>query len=290
MGKRRVTVIGLGPMGRAMASAYLENGYEVTVWNRTASRADGLVEAGAVLAPSVADALAANDLVVLSLTDHEAMYAILGQAVHGLAGKSIVNLSSDTPEKSREAAAWAAGHGAQYLTGGVTSSPSGIGAPESFVFYSGPREVFEAVQETLQVIGKTDYRGEDQGLAALYYQLQLDIFWTTTLAWLHAVAMADANGISAEEFLPYASGTLASMPDFIGFYTPRLDAGNFSGDVERLSMGVASIDHVVRTAEDAGVDASLPAAVLEVFKRGMAAGYADDSATRLIEIFKKPGA
>ncbi|MFC9973318.1 NAD(P)-dependent oxidoreductase [Spirillospora sp. NPDC127200] len=290
MGKQRVTVIGLGPMGRAMASAYLENGYEVTVWNRTASRADGLVEAGAVLAPSVADALAAGELVVLSLTDHEAMYAILGQAVHSLAGKTIVNLSSDTPEKSREAAAWAAGHGARYLTGGVNSSPSGIGAPESFVFYSGPREVFEAVQETLQVIGKTDYRGEDQGLAALYYQLQLDIFWTTTLAWLHAVAVADANGISAQEFLPYASGTLASMPDFIGFYTPRLDAGNFAGDVERLSMGVASIDHVVRAAEDAGVDASLPAAVLEVFKRGMAAGYAEDSATRLIEIFKKPGA
>ncbi|MFI6520563.1 NAD(P)-dependent oxidoreductase [Spirillospora sp. NPDC050679] len=287
MSEQQVTVIGLGPMGRAMASAYLKNGYEVTLWNRTASRADDLVAAGAVLALSVADALAAGELVVLSLTDHEAMYAILGQAVHSLAGKTIVNLSSDTPEKSREAAAWAAGYGARYLTGGVTSSPSGIGAPESFVFYSGPQEVFEAVQGTLQVIGKTDYRGEDQGLAAMYYQLQLDIFWTTTLAWLHAVTVADANGISAQEFLPYASGTLASMPDFIGFYTPRLDAGNFSGDVERLSMGVASIDHVVRTAEDAGVDASLPAAVLEVFKRGMAAGYADDSATKLIEIFKK---
>jgi 3-hydroxyisobutyrate dehydrogenase-like beta-hydroxyacid dehydrogenase len=290
MQKQPVTVIGLGPMGHAMAVAFLDNGHPVTVWNRTASRADDLVAKGAASASTPAAALSAGELVVLSLTDYDAMYAILEPATHALSGKVVVNLSSDTPEKAREAAKWAARHGAEYLTGGVQASPTGIGEPDSFTFYSGPRHVFEAVKETLEVLTRTDYRGEDPGLAALYYQLQLDVFWTTALAYLHALAVADAHGISAQDMLPSLSGTVASMPDFFGFYTPRIDAGEHPGDVDRLAMGVASVDHVVRTAEDAGVDATLPAAVLEIFRRGMTTGHAADSFTSLIETFKKPTA
>ncbi|OQD53880.1 6-phosphogluconate dehydrogenase [Streptomyces phaeoluteigriseus] len=290
MQKQPVTVIGLGPMGHAMASTYIDHGHRVTVWNRTASRADDLVAKGAVLASSPAEALSASGLVVLSLTDYDAMYAILEPATHALSGKVVVNLSSDTPEKAREAAKWAARHGAEYLTGGVQASPTGIGDPESFSFYSGPQQVFESVKETLEVLTKTDYRGEDPGLAALYYQLQLDVFWTAALAYLHALAVADAHGISAQDMLPYLSGTVGSMPDFFAFYTPRIDAGEHPGDVDRLAMGVASVDHVVQTAKDAGVDAALPEAVLEIFRRGVDAGHAADSFTSLIETFRKPTA
>jgi 3-hydroxyisobutyrate dehydrogenase-like beta-hydroxyacid dehydrogenase len=73
-----VTVIGLGPMGQAMVRAFLAAGHPVTVWNRTAARADELVAAGARRAATVAEAVAANELVVLSLTDYRAMYDILG--------------------------------------------------------------------------------------------------------------------------------------------------------------------------------------------------------------------
>lgn len=100
-----VTVIGLGPMGQAMADAFLDNGHEVTLWNRTASRADALVARGAVLAKSVEDAVQANELVVLSLTDYDAMYAVLEPAADVLKGHVFVNLSSDTPEKTRAAPA-----------------------------------------------------------------------------------------------------------------------------------------------------------------------------------------
>ncbi|RCV50658.1 NAD(P)-dependent oxidoreductase [Marinitenerispora sediminis] len=287
MGKQAVTVIGLGPMGQAMARTFLANGHPVTVWNRTASRADELVAAGAVRAATVRDALAANELVVLSLTDHDAMYAILEPAADALAGRVLVNLSSDTPERSRAAAAWATGLGARYLTGGVQSSPSGIGKPESATFYSGPEEVLQAHRETLSVLTGTDYVGTDPGLASLYYQLQMDMFWTSMLSYLHALAVADANGISAQEFLPHATATAASIPDFLAFYAPRVDAGNHAGDVDRLAMGVASVEHVLHTAEAAGVDTALPGAVLEVFRRGTAAGRGGDSFSSLFEVMRK---
>jgi 3-hydroxyisobutyrate dehydrogenase-like beta-hydroxyacid dehydrogenase len=115
-----VTVIGLGPMGRAMATTLMRAGHSLTVWNRTPSRAAELVAAGATLAPTAAAAVAAGELTILSLTDYQAMYDILGPAVENpqnagiFAGKVLVNLSSDTPDASRAAAAWAADHGASF--------------------------------------------------------------------------------------------------------------------------------------------------------------------------------
>jgi hypothetical protein len=79
-------VIGLGPMGRAMAATLLKAGHPVTVWNRTPSRAETLVAAGATPAPTPADAVAASGLTILSLTDNQAMHDILDGSVGALAG------------------------------------------------------------------------------------------------------------------------------------------------------------------------------------------------------------
>src|ERR1700754_2892791 len=107
--KAPVTVIGLGPMGRATAAALIRAGHPVTVWTRPPGRADALVAAGATLAGTPGAAVGAAELVLLSLTDYRAMYDILGPvaANSALAGKVLVNLSSDTPDESRKAAAWA---------------------------------------------------------------------------------------------------------------------------------------------------------------------------------------
>nr|8JYT_A Chain A, ancestra imine reductase [synthetic construct]8JYT_B Chain B, ancestra imine reductase [synthetic construct]8JYT_C Chain C, ancestra imine reductase [synthetic construct]8JYT_D Chain D, ancestra imine reductase [synthetic construct] len=282
-----VTVIGLGPMGQAMAGAFLAAGHPVTVWNRTPSKADALVAQGAVRAATVAEALAASELVVLSLTDYDAMYAILEPAADALAGRVLVNLSSDTPERAREAAAWAAEHGARYLTGGVMVPPPGIGTPEAYVFYSGPREVFEAHRATLAVLGGTDYVGEDPGLAQLYYQAQLDIFWTTMTAYLHATALVGSEGVPAEEFLPYATEMFDSM-SFLEEMAEQIDAGEYPGDEDTLAMGAAGVDHIVHASRDAGIDTALPEAVKALFRRAIAAGHGEDSFTSLIEVLRKP--
>nr|WP_245929308.1 NAD(P)-binding domain-containing protein [Murinocardiopsis flavida] len=281
-----VTVIGLGPMGKAMAGAYLDNGYEVTVWNRTAERADPLVARGAHRAESVAAALAVNELVVLSLTDYAAMYAILEQAPSAaLKGRTLVNLTSDTPDLARRAAAWAAERGAVHITGGVQTPPPGIGNPETSTYYSGPEEAVEAHRAALEVLTGIDYLGEDPGLAALFYQLLMDMFWTGMLSYVHAMAVADANGVSAARLLPHASKAM-DFRYFLEFYAPRIDAGNHDGDVDRLAMGVASMEHVLHTAEASGVDTALPTAVLAHFRRGAAAGHSEDSFTSLVKVLR----
>ncbi len=164
-----ITFIGTGPMGQAMVRALVKAGHEVTVWNRTPSKAEGL---GATVAPTVADALAASDVVFLSLTDYQVMFDLLdGQAVDG---KTIINLSSDTPATTRRAAEWVAQQGATLIVGGVMVPEELVATDSSYVFYSGPEDVVRQYESVLAVIGRVDFVGEDPALAQLFYQAQLD--------------------------------------------------------------------------------------------------------------------
>ncbi|MBB5084950.1 NAD(P)-dependent oxidoreductase [Nonomuraea endophytica] len=278
-----VTVIGLGPMGHAMATAYLDKGYDVTVWNRTARKADDLVARGAHLAPGVEAALKANELVVLSLTGYDAVHAILEQVPQALAGRTVVNLTSDTPANARTAAEWVASHGGTQITGGVQTPPPGIGTPGVSTYYSGPADAIETHRAALEVLTEVDYLGEDPGLAALYYQIGIDMFWTGLVGYLHGQAMARAHGVSARQFREHAVKSL-DFGYFVELYAPRIDAGDHSGDMENLAMAAASLEHVVRTAEAAGVDGAIPRAILDTFRRGIAAGHGQDSLTRLTDV------
>jgi 3-hydroxyisobutyrate dehydrogenase-like beta-hydroxyacid dehydrogenase len=291
MSAARVTVIGLGPMGRAIATALMEAGHPVTVWNRTPSRANELVAAGASLAPSPRAAVGASELTILSVTHYQAGYEILGSVAGdgALRDKVIVNLSSDTPDVTREASAWAERHGARFLTGGVMVPAPAVGGPGAYVFYSGPREVFDAHEPTLRLIGEPRYLGADPGLAQLFYQAHLDVFLTALSGLLHATALIRAAGAPAADFVPEALTTLGEIPAMIGDgaeLARRIEAGEHPGDLSTATMMGATADHVLRTSERAGIDLELPRAVKSHYDRAIAAGHGRDDWSSLYEVIK----
>ena len=287
--KKSLSIIGLGPMGQAMATVYLNEGYRITVWNRTASRGHDLVEKGAIQASTVADAIRASELIILSLTDYGAMYDILSKSEDALAGRIIVNLSSDTPDKSREAATWLKSHGAKLLVGGIMVPAELVGKDGSYVFYSGQKTVFETHEVTLGLIGKPDYVGEDPGLAQLYYQAQLDIFLTSLAAYLHATALVGSAGVSAKTFLPYAIEMFKSMSIIGGLAeaADNIDTGKYPGDLANVIMMGATADHIVGASRAVGINSGLPEAVKALYDRTIATGHGKDGWPSLIEAIKK---
>ncbi|MFC0597239.1 NAD(P)-dependent oxidoreductase [Streptomyces palmae] len=287
-----VTVIGLGPMGQAMTRSLLAAGHPVTVWNRTASRADGVVAEGARLAATPAEAVEASDLVILSLTDYQAMYDILDGATGSLAGRTLVNLSSDTPDRSREAATWAAGHGATFLTGGVMVPAPMVGTEAAHVYYSGPGSVMESHLATLTLLGTPKYLGEDLGLAQMMYQAQLAVFLTTLSALMHATAMLGTAGMKAREALPELLGSADSIGAILraGEEHPgtALDAGEHPGDLSTVTMMGATSDHIVETSTSLGLDLALPLAVQAHYRRAIENGHGGDNWTRIIDSIRDP--
>ncbi|MGA4538883.1 NAD(P)-dependent oxidoreductase [Uniformispora flossi] len=287
-----VTVLGLGPMGQAMTRTLLTAGHPVTVWNRTASRADSAVADGATLAATPGEAVEASDLVILSLTDYLAMYDILDSATTSLAGRTLVNLSSDTPDRSREAAAWAAGHDANFLTGGVMVPAPMVGAEAAFVYYSGRAKVLESHLAVLTLLGTPKYLGEDPGLAQLMYQAQLAVFLTTLSGLMHATAMLGTAGMKAKEALPELLSSADSIGDILraGGENPGIavDAGEHPGDLSTVTMMGATSDHIVETSTSLGLDLALPLAVQAHYRRAIENGHGADNWTRIIDSIRGP--
>ncbi|MEU4528530.1 NAD(P)-binding domain-containing protein [Micromonospora ureilytica] len=289
---RAVTVIGLGPMGQAITRTLLAAGHPVTVWNRTTGRAEGVVADGATLAATPAEAVEASSLVILSLTDYQAMYDILGPTTASLAGRTLVNLSSDTPDRSREAASWAAAHDAAFLTGGVMVPAPMVGADAAYVYYSGPGEVLDGSREALAQIGEPKHLGEDPGLAQLMYQAQLAVFLGTLSALMHATAMLGATGMKAAEVLPELLASTESIGAILraGEETPgaALDAGEHPGDLSTVTMMGATADHIVETSTTLGLDLALPLAVRAHYRQAIENGHGGDNWTRIIDSIREP--
>ncbi|MET9359467.1 NAD(P)-binding domain-containing protein [Streptomyces sp. NPDC006632] len=287
-----VTVIGLGPMGRAMTRTLLAAGHRVTVWNRTAGRADGVVADGATLAATPAEALDASDLVILSLTDYRAMYDILDDATASLAGRTLVNLSSDTPDRTREAAAWAAGHGAGFLAGGVMVPAPMIGTQASHVYYSGGPEIMDRHRPALAVLGAPRYLGQDPGLAQMMYQAQLAVFLSSLSALMHATAMLGSAGMKAQEALPDLLAFTDSIGAIVRAGDPTsgagLDAGEHPGALSTVTMMGATADHIVETSTSLGLDLALPLAVQAHYRHAIDNGHGDDKWTRIIDSIREP--
>ncbi|MFD6324527.1 NAD(P)-dependent oxidoreductase [Streptomyces sp. NPDC058442] len=287
-----VTVIGLGPMGQAMTRTLLAAGHPVTVWNRTAGRADGVVTDGATLAATPSEAVEASDLMLLSLTNYQAMYDVLDSATESLAGRTLINLSSDTPDTTREAATWAAGHDATFLTGGVMVPAPMVGTEAAYVYYSGPEDAMQSHLSTLTLLGAPKHLGEDPGLAQMMYQAQLTLFLTTLSGLMHATAMLGTAGMKAREALPELLSFADSIGDILraGEENPgaALDAGEHPGNLSTVTMMGATSDHIVETSTSLGLDLALPLAVQAHYRRAIEDGHGGDNWTRIIDGIRGP--
>ena len=208
-----VAVLGLGPMGAALARALLDAGHPTTVWNRSPERAAPLAADGASVAADPAAAVRNAELVMVCLRDHPAAREVLGTVPpDAFDGRTVVHLSSSTPLVARETATWAADRGIAYLSGAILVPTPLVGDPSALFLYAGDRRCSTGTAEVLRVLGgKPDHLGTDHGLASLYDVAMLELFFAGMTAFLHAAAMVTAQGVDAKTFLPYAHDVLGTL-------------------------------------------------------------------------------
>ncbi len=112
-----IGIAGTGKMGSAIAKRLLGLGHSVTVWNRTAARAQPLVEAGCKLAASLSALPGGTDAVITMLTDDAALDQVYGGGLlsGAVAGKLFIDMSTVQPAKQIAIGAQVAAAGAVYV-------------------------------------------------------------------------------------------------------------------------------------------------------------------------------
>ena len=125
----KVTIIGLGAMGRAIAQTLLEKGYQVTVWNRTATKADSLVEKEPYSCLRQLEAIRASQISIICVSDYKNSYEVMDvEDIHAsLSGRVLIQLTTGSPEQAQKQEIWANTHGAAYIDGAIAAAPAQIG-------------------------------------------------------------------------------------------------------------------------------------------------------------------
>lgn len=282
-----VALLGLGPMGLTLARTLAASGLDVRAWSRTPGRADDIE--GIDEARSVAAAVVGADVVIASLRDHDAFRIALEPVeASALVGTLVVNTSSATPAEARRTAEWAAARGIRYLSSAVMVPTPVIGTEQSLLLFSGGRAEFDAVAPALAALGRLEYLGDDHGASSLLDVSMLEVFFAGMVSFLHAAAMLTANGRTAAEFVPWATSMLEALAGtFVGL-ARDVDAGRYPGDEDRLSMDLAALGHIVDASDELGLDGGVARAMRDLAARGVAAGFGDESFSRVIESVRTP--
>ncbi|MEU2435352.1 NAD(P)-binding domain-containing protein [Streptomyces rubradiris] len=285
-----VTLVGLGPMGKALAETLLEKGHPLTIWNRTPEKADGLVANGARRARTVAEAVTASPLTIVCLTDYDTMHQVLEPAAEALGGRAVVNLNSGTPAEARAAVKWSRERGVDYLDGAIMVPPTMVGEPGAVFLYSGSHAVFARHSAVLTSLGDPRYLGDDPGLAVLYNTALLEMMYATLNGWLHATALVGSANVPARQFAELALGWF--MPAVVDYaalarQAPDLDAGHYPGTLNTLEMNLTALDHITRTSEEQGVHSGHPRLMKEIAERAIAEGHGGENYLAVYELFKK---
>ncbi|MFF0488852.1 NAD(P)-dependent oxidoreductase [Nocardia sp. NPDC004068] len=276
-----VTLLGLGAMGRALAAALLADGHPVTVWNRTPGRAADLP--GAVVAPALADALAAPGPILACLLDHASVHDTLDPVAADLSGRTLINLTSTTPDEARELAAWAAAHGVAYLDGGIMAVPQMIGAPGASILYSGSAAIFDDHRGLLETFGAAEYFGDDAGLASLYDFALLSGMYLMFAGFAHGAALVGSAGVSATEFAARATPWVRAMAAGFAGHAAFIDSGDYRADTQSLAFNKAALDALVRASRAAGVPLTVLGPVKALLDAQVADGHGGESFARIFE-------
>ncbi len=271
--KKTVSVLGLGRMGTALATALVEKGCEVLVWNRSA---DKVTPAGTRRVGTPEEAFEA-DVVVTCLTDYDVQRPLLSKNI-----KVLVNLTSGTPAQARETAKWAEDNGIEYVDGVIMAVPQQIGTPGARIFFGGSEN-----HHVLDAFGEPVHVGRDVGLASMYDLALLGVMWATFSGYLQAVALMGTEGITPGEITPMVTAWLNELGTMLPEMGEATRHRDYETDVSALDINVSGLRMLAETSRQQGIDTALPQALHDLFERAQRNGHGAHSIASVIEGIRK---
>jgi 3-hydroxyisobutyrate dehydrogenase len=201
--QERVGFIGLGIMGRSMARNILNAGFPLTVWNRTASRTDELVAAGAAAGSSPADVAARSSVTFICVSDTpDVEQVVLGEGgvIHGAApGALVVDCSTISPQATRAVAARLNERGVHMLDAPVSGGSEGAARGTLSIMIGGEAAQFERALPLFQAMGKTVTHVGGQGAGQVVKLVNQVLVVGNCLAMCEALLLAQAGGVDLQK-------------------------------------------------------------------------------------------
>ena len=275
----RVGFIGLGSMGLPMAGNLVKAGHELTVYNRTASRADPLAKRGARVVTSPREVASGVEVLISMLADdHAVEESILGPqgAIQGLSRGAIhVSMSTISLELSRRLADEHRSKGQHYVAAPVFGRPEAAREAKLWIVAAGPeqaiercRPLFEAMGQGTEVIGEEPTQANTVKLAGNF------LLAAAIEAIGEAFALVQKHGLDPARLLEIVNGKLLRSPIYQNYGTliaeERYEPAGF-----KLRHGLKDLRLVLAAGEEVSVPLPLGSLIRDHYLTGVARGWGD---------------
>jgi 3-hydroxyisobutyrate dehydrogenase-like beta-hydroxyacid dehydrogenase len=286
----RVAFIGLGRMGHGMAGRLIEAGFDVSVWNRSKTKADGLIGRGARWATSPADAAIDVDAVLTMVADDEASRAVwLGEDGAGTTAKPAalaIECSTVSHAHALELARELRSRGLIYIDCPVTGLPDAAASGKLTLLVGAEPADLERARPYLEPLGSTIRHFGAVGTGTVF-KLINNLMGAVQIASLaEGVAIAEQAGLDmmlvAESL---ATGAVAS-PQVIR-HCRRMIARDFSGASFTAALRHKDAAYAVALAETLLPSVPVGRAALAAYDAAKSFA-SDDDEGRMIEIVSRP--
>ncbi len=287
--QKRIGFAGLGLMGARMAENLLKKGFPLTVWNRSAAKAEGLAKAGAHVAKTPFDLAERSDVVVACVADPKAVEELVFGA-HGLVGGvrpgfRYLECSTVSPHTTRRVAAALRERGGDLLEAPVTGSKNGAASGTLLFMTGGAPEVHEELLPVMMAMGSKAIHCGDVGQASTVKLIGNTIISFMLEGLCEGVVVGRQAGLSVEKIIEVvmASGFASPYYTFKGGQIAKRDFD------QHFSIDLLVKDQTLMLAEAASLRVPMPglAAIREVCQAARAQGHGQEDIAAVVKAIEK---
>ena len=277
--------VGLGIMGTGMARNLLAAGHDVTVWNRTSSKAELLAAEGAAVAGSPAEAASGHDIVMICVSDTPDVEAVVfgpeGVAAGLRPGALIVDHSTISPVATQAFADRVADLDGHWLDAPISGGSEGARNGTLSIMVGGSEEQFARALPYLEAMGTTITHVGPQGAGQLVKAVNQVLVVVNQLAVSEALLLAEAGGLDLEATIRAVEGGAAGSwmlshrgPQMIERdWTP-----GFTIDLQQKDLRI-----VLDTADELGVPTVGTSLVFQMYRALQAQGLGSEGNHALVK-------
>jgi 3-hydroxyisobutyrate dehydrogenase len=247
--------IGLGNMGRRIAQRLLDHGYQVSVYDRDVSKADALTAHGGVVAKSALDLAGSADVILSCLTNDEVVRSVYtgheGVFAGARSGTVVLEMSTISPEGSRELQRLGAGVGVEVLDVAISGSTPAAEQGVLTLLIGGNEELFRAAEPIFQAVARQYFLLGGSGSGTAMKLVVNTLLGIGMQAIAEAVVLGEKVGLDRERLLEVLSKTAVIAPAHVGKlarvaindYSPQFPLGLMNKDFQ-LILKAAGEAHV----------------------------------------------
>lgn len=273
MSGNTVAVLGLGLMGSALSATLAKAGFDVIGWNRTARDFDALKAANVIISEDCADVIDRSSAIIILTKNYHTTWPLLEKAAH-FGGKTVIQMSTGSPEDAIALDEWITGRGGRYLDAALKRGPADFGTDRGAMFYAGSRETFDAVLPMLEALGgRQIHLNENLGSAKAFDLATFARSYIWIYGYFQALALAKEFGLEVGRTTELMLSVANSTFRYIERGAREIEAGSYA-EAEFASVVThhAALVQAIRGAQSRGLSTPLLDIVRNYMEKTIAEG------------------